>query len=78
MPRKQKKNNLNFKNVIKQTRKQLFKSVWGTDAEKYNLVSRHQPCVNFLAMQIIRLLSLIALFGVFGSYVYVYLRIALQ
>lgn len=68
------KKKMNIKNIVKKSRKQLFKSVWGTRSEKYNLVTSTQVFANFLTLQIMRLLSFIALFIVFASYIYIYLR----
>ena len=60
--------------VRKEIAKNLLKSIWGSDFEKYNLVTSHMPGISFLIMQILRLVYVVGLFAICGFYVYIYLR----
>jgi Ca2+/Na+ antiporter len=52
----------------------MYKAIWGDNGEKFNLVGSTPVCINFLTMQILRLISFMALTAVFGMYSYIYLR----
>ena len=63
--------------MMRKAQKQVRDFVWGKDYNSYNTVGQTQPYVNFLTMQIVRMLICLILLITFSVYTYIYVRMSL-